>query len=42
MEEDEVPSEMKEQVVNKNTSSVPSEAVEMMKHLPQELRNNFE
>jgi len=42
MDEDEVPSKMKEQVVNKNTSSVPSEAVEMMKHLPQELRDNFE
>ena len=42
MDEDEVSSEMKEQVVNKNTSSVPSEAVEMMKHLPQELRDNFE
>jgi hypothetical protein len=41
MDEDEVPSEMKEKVVNKNTSSVPTEAVEMMKHLPQELRNNF-
>jgi hypothetical protein len=42
MDEDEVPSEMKDQVVNKNTSSVPREAVEMMKHLPQELRDNFE
>jgi hypothetical protein len=42
MDEDEVPSEIKEQVMNKNVSSVPSEAVEMMKHLPQELCNNFE
>jgi hypothetical protein len=42
MDEDEVPSEMKEKAVNKNTSSIPTEAVEMMKHLPQELRNNFE
>jgi hypothetical protein len=42
MDEDEVPSEIKEQVVNKNASSVPSEAVEMMKHLPQELHDNFE
>jgi hypothetical protein len=42
MDEDEVPSEIKEQVINKNASSVPIEAVEMMKHLPQELRNNFE
>jgi hypothetical protein len=42
MDEDEVPSKIKEQVVNKNASSVPSEAVEMMKHLPQELRDNFE
>jgi hypothetical protein len=42
MDEVEVPSEIKEQVVNKNASSVPSEAVEMMKHLPQELHDNFE
>jgi len=42
MDEDEVPSEIKEQVINKNASSVPIEAVEMMKHLPQELRDNFE
>jgi hypothetical protein len=41
MDEDEVPSEIKEKVVNKNTSSIPTEAVEM-KHLPQELRDNFE
>jgi len=42
MDEDEVPSEIKEQVINKNASSVPIEAVEMMKHLPQELCDNFE
>ena len=42
MDEDEVPSEIKEKVVDKNTSSIPTEAVEMMKHLPQELRDNFE
>jgi phosphatidate phosphatase PAH1 len=42
MDEDEVPSEVKEKVINQNTSSIPSEAVEMMKHLPQELRDNFE
>ena len=42
MDEDEVPNEIKEQVINKNASSVPIEAVEMMKHLPQELRDNFE
>jgi hypothetical protein len=42
MDEDEVPSEMKEKVVSQNTSSIPTEAVEMMKHLPQELRDNFE
>ena len=42
MDEDEVPSEMKEKLVNKNTSSVPTEEVEMMKHLPQELHDNFE
>jgi hypothetical protein len=42
MDEDEVPSEVKEKVVNQNTSSIPTEAVEMMKHLLQELRNNFE
>ena len=42
MDEDEVPSEVKEKVVNQNTSLIPSEAVEMMKHLPQELRDNFE
>ena len=41
MDEDEVPSE-KEKVVSQNTSSIPTEAVEMMKHQPQELRNNFE
>jgi hypothetical protein len=41
MDEDEVPSEIKEKVVNQNTSSIPTEAVEMMKHLPQELRDNF-
>ncbi len=42
IDEDEVPSEMKEKVVNKNTSSIPTEAVEMMKHLLQELCDNFE
>jgi hypothetical protein len=42
MDEDEVPSEVKEKVVNQNTSSIPTEAVEMMKHLLQEFRNNFE
>jgi hypothetical protein len=42
MDEDEVPSEMKEKVANKYTSSIQTEAVEMMKHLPQELRENFE
>jgi hypothetical protein len=42
MDEDEVPSEIKEKVVNQNISSIPTEAVEMMKHLPQELRDNFE
>jgi hypothetical protein len=42
MDEDEVPSEVKEKVVNQNTSSIPTEAVEMMKHLPQELHDNFE
>jgi hypothetical protein len=42
MDEDEVPSEIKEKAVNQNTSSIPTEAVEMMKHLPQELRDNFE
>ncbi len=42
MDEDEVPSEIEEKVVNQNTSSIPTEAVEMMKHLPQELRDNFE
>jgi hypothetical protein len=31
MDEDEVPSEVKEKVVNQNTSSIPTEAVEMMK-----------
>ena len=42
MDEDEVPSEIKEKVVNQNTSSIPTEAVQMMKNLPQELRDNFE
>ena len=42
MDEDEVPSEVKEKVVSQNTSSIPTEAVEMMKHLPQELCDNFE
>jgi hypothetical protein len=42
MDEDEVPSEIKEKIVNKNASSIPNEAVEMMRHLPQELRDNFE
>jgi len=42
MDEDEVPSEIKEHVINKHASSVPIEAVEMMKHLPQELCDNFE
>jgi hypothetical protein len=42
MDEDEVPSEIKEKVVNQNTSSIPTEAVDMIKHLPQELRDNFE
>jgi len=42
MDEDEVPSEMKEKVVSQNTSSIPTKAVEMMKHLPQELRDNLE
>jgi hypothetical protein len=42
MDEDEVPSEIKEKVVSQNISSIPTEAVEMMKHLPQELRDNFE
>ena len=31
MDEDEVPNEIKEKVVNQNTSSIPNEAVEMMK-----------
>ena len=39
VDKDEVPSEIKEKVVNQNTSSIPTEAVEMMKHLPQELRS---
>jgi hypothetical protein len=39
MDEDEVPSEIKEKVVSQNTSLIPTEAVEMMKHLPQELRD---
>ena len=42
MDEDEVPSKIKEKVVDQNTSSIPTEAVEMMKHLPQEFRDNFE
>jgi hypothetical protein len=44
MDEDEIPSEIRNQVNNKisYTRSVPIEAVEMMKYLPQELRNSFE
>jgi hypothetical protein len=41
MDEDEVPSE-EEKVVSQNTSLIPTKAVEMMKHQPQELCNNFE
>jgi hypothetical protein len=44
MDEDEIPSEIRNQVNNKisYTRSVPKEAVEMMKYLPQGLRNSFE
>jgi hypothetical protein len=43
MDEDEIPSDMRNQVTNKNScsSSVPIEAVEMMKYLPQELRDSL-
>jgi hypothetical protein len=44
MDEDKIPSEIRNQVTNKNfcSSSVPVEAVEMMKYLPQELHDSFE
>ena len=42
IDEDEVPSKIIEKVVNQTASSIPTEEVEMMKHLPQELRDNFE
>ncbi|MFN9979242.1 MAG: hypothetical protein ACK53Y_04980, partial [bacterium] len=43
MDEDEIPSEIRNQVNNKisYTRSVPIEAVEMMKYLPQELRDSL-
>jgi hypothetical protein len=42
MDEDEIPNEITQQMNKKNASSKSIEAVEMMKHLPQELRDNFE
>jgi len=44
MDEEKIPSKIRNQVTNKNfcSSSVPEEVVEIMKYLPQELRECFE